>query len=118
MKKTLAPWTNRARARSARFFKNMMRAVRAKQYRRSRYWSSCLSMLFVRHGIPLAPDPKWVCAQPDGTFDHDWKWVHDCAGDADVINGVQHFAYRECRACGAQDHETPFEHEPLDDDVM
>lgn len=61
---------------------------------------------------------KWVCDQGDGTFDHDWKWVHDSVGDPHVINGTQSFSYRECRICGAEDHKTPYEHIPLDDDVI
>lgn len=54
----------------------------------------------------------------DPNCDHDWKWVHDSVGDADVVNGLQHFSYRECRICGEEDHETKYEPEYFDDDVL
>lgn len=50
--------------------------------------------------------------------DHDWKWVHDWTGDPGVIGGTQDFSYRVCRTCGAEDHETPYEREPLGDDII
>lgn len=45
----------------------------------------------------------WECKIPEeegGGFDHDWKWEHN-GGDS----------WRVCRACGAEDIETPYEGE-------
>lgn len=66
----------------------------------------------------MSAPSKWVCDNGDGTFDHDWKWSHDFIGDCDVPNGTQSISIRVCRVCGVEDCDTPYEHEPLDDDVI
>lgn len=55
---------------------------------------------------------QWECKIPEeegGGFDHDWEWAHDWYGDPDVINGTADIHYRRCRACGAEDNDTPYD---------
>ena len=39
--------------------------------------------------------------------DHKWKRIRDSVGDANVVNGLQHFTYFECQICWHTQDETP-----------
>lgn len=46
--------------------------------------------------------PEWVCDLGDGTFDHDWEYVSDWAGDPSVPNGTYDCSFKRCRQCGEE----------------
>jgi hypothetical protein len=46
------------------------------------------------------------CYLGGGEFDHDWHYVSDWYGDPGVIGGTADCSRHECRACGAEDHES------------
>lgn len=46
--------------------------------------------------------PGWDCADGTPDEDHDWKVIHDWAGDPGVINGTYDIRYMKCEQCGKE----------------
>lgn len=63
---------------------------------------ACLSESLDRqHRVMYPPkDQGWKCDLGNGQWDHDWQEMHDSAGEVDGGPG-DHWAWRECRECGA-----------------
>jgi hypothetical protein len=44
-----------------------------------------------------------TCDLGNGEYDHDWRWIQDWGGDAEVIGGTFDCSRWECRRCGLED---------------
>ena len=41
----------------------------------------------------------------DGTCNHEWKWISDWYGDANVINGTADCSHWQCMRCDSEECE-------------
>lgn len=51
--------------------------------------------------------PGWICVHENGEVDHDWKVMHDWAGDPSVPGGTTGWSYRVCEQCGEEAEAEP-----------